>query len=84
MLTSIDRDGTRGGFDCELTLTLVKAINIPVIAWEAPAQRNISSKFSATGMPMPHWPASIFHLGIVPIGDLKQNLLAAEFHEVPC
>ena len=32
MLTSIDRDGTRGGFDCELTAAVVNAVNIPVIA----------------------------------------------------
>ena len=32
LLTSIDRDGTRGGFDCELTRAVVSAVNIPVIA----------------------------------------------------
>ena len=32
LLTSIDRDGTRGGFDCELTRAVASAVNIPVIA----------------------------------------------------
>ncbi len=32
MLTSIDRDGMRGGFDCELTRAIVDVVNIPVIA----------------------------------------------------
>ena len=32
LLTSIDRDGTRGGFDCELTAAVSSAVPIPVIA----------------------------------------------------
>src|SRR5450432_3983098 len=32
LLTSIDRDGMRDGFDCEMTKAVVRAVNIPVIA----------------------------------------------------
>lgn len=32
LLTSIDRDGTKGGFDCDLTAAVSDAVNIPVIA----------------------------------------------------
>ena len=32
LLTSMDRDGTRAGFDCPLTAAVAKAVNIPVIA----------------------------------------------------
>ena len=32
LLTSIDRDGTRAGFDCELTAAVSSAVSIPVIA----------------------------------------------------
>src|SRR5690606_28442576 len=32
LLTSMDRDGTKSGFDCELTAAVVDAVNIPVIA----------------------------------------------------
>ena len=32
LLTSIDRDGTRSGFDCELTAAVSRAVSIPVIA----------------------------------------------------
>ena len=32
LLTSIDRDGTRSGFDCELTAAVSEAVSIPVIA----------------------------------------------------
>ena len=77
MLTSIDRDGTRGGFDCELTLTLVKAINIPVIASGGAGSAEHFIEVFRDGNADAALAASIFHLGIVPIGDLKQNLLAA-------
>ena len=77
MLTSIDRDGTRGGFDCELTLTLVKAINIPVIASGGAGSVEHFIEVFRDGNADAALAASIFHLGIVPIGDLKQNLLAA-------
>jgi cyclase len=77
MLTSIDRDGTRGGFDCELTSTLVKAINIPVIASGGAGSAEHFIEVFRDGNADAALAASIFHLGIVPIGDLKQNLLAA-------
>ena len=77
MLTSIDRDGTRGGFDCELTLTLAKAINIPVIASGGAGSAEHFIEVFRDGNADAALAASIFHLGIVPIGDLKQNLLAA-------
>ncbi len=32
LLTSIDRDGTRGGFDCALTAAVARAVSVPVIA----------------------------------------------------
>ena len=32
LLTSIDRDGTRAGFDCEMTAAVSTAVSIPVIA----------------------------------------------------
>ena len=32
LLTSMDRDGTRSGFDCEMTAAVANAVNIPVIA----------------------------------------------------
>jgi cyclase len=77
MLTSIDRDGTRGGFDCALTLTLAKAINIPVIASGGAGSAEHFIEVFRDGNADAALAASIFHLGIVPIGDLKQNLLAA-------
>jgi imidazole glycerol-phosphate synthase subunit HisF len=77
MFTSIDRDGTRGGFDCELTSALVKAINIPVIASGGAGSAEHFIEVFRDGNADAALAASIFHLGIVPIGDLKQDLLAA-------
>ncbi len=77
MLTSIDRDGTRGGFDCELTLAVVNAVNIPVIASGGAGAAEHFVEVFRDGRADAALAASIFHLGITPIGDLKQDLLAA-------
>ena len=77
MLTSIDRDGTRGGFDCELTSAVVKAVNIPVIASGGAGAAEHFVEVFRVGHADAALAASIFHLGITPIGDLKQDLSAA-------
>src|SRR5438045_3455551 len=77
LLTSIDRDGTRVGFDCELTRAASCAINIPVIAsGGAGAAEHFVDVFQ-TGHADAALAASIFHLGVTPIGALKQELLTA-------
>ena len=77
LLTSIDRDGMRDGFDCELTRAVVNAVNIPVIAsGGAGAAGHFIDVFRA-GRADAALAASIFHLGVTPIGDLKQELQAA-------
>jgi cyclase len=76
MLTSIDRDGTRGGFDCQLTSAVVKAVNIPVIASGGAGKVEHFVEVFRQGRADAALAASIFHLGITPIGELKQDLLA--------
>jgi cyclase len=77
MLTSIDRDGTRGGFDCELTSAVVGAVNIPVIASGGAGAAEHFIDVFREGRADAALAASIFHLGVTPIGDLKRDLLAA-------
>src|SRR6266849_238528 len=77
MLTSIDRDGTRGGFDCELTLAVVNAVNIPVIASGGAGTAEHFVEVFRDGRADAALAASMFHLGVTPIGDLKRDLQAA-------
>jgi len=44
MLTSMDKDGTKDGYDIELTRTISEAVSIPVIASGGPAPSNTSMK----------------------------------------
>jgi imidazole glycerol-phosphate synthase subunit HisF len=77
LLTSIDRDGMRNGFDCELTRAVASVVNIPVIAsGGAGAAAHFVDVFH-DGRADAALAASIFHLGITPIGELKQELQAA-------
>jgi cyclase len=77
LLTSIDRDGMRDGFDCELTRTVVNAVNIPVIASGGAGAEEHFVEVFRDGRADAALAASIFHQGITPIGELKQELQAA-------
>ena len=56
MLTSMDRDGTKSGFDCALTRTIATSVRIPVIASVAPVSPIISSRCFRKARPMQHSP----------------------------
>ncbi len=77
LLTSIDRDGMRDGFDCELTRAVGNAVNIPVIASGGAGAAGHFVDVFRDGRADAALAASIFHLGVTPIGDLKQELQAA-------
>jgi imidazole glycerol-phosphate synthase subunit HisF len=77
LLTSIDRDGMRDGFDCELTRAVANAVNIPVIASGGAGAAGHFVDVFRDGRADAALAASIFHLGVTPIGDLKQELQAA-------
>jgi cyclase len=77
MLTSIDRDGTRSGFDCEMTLAVASTVNIPVIASGGAGEAEHFIDVFRHGHADAALAASIFHLGVVPIGSLKQDLQSA-------
>jgi cyclase len=71
LLTSIDRDGTKAGFDCELTAAVSQAVRIPVIAsGGAGTPEHFHDVFSA-GRADAALAASIFHFSEHAVADLK-------------
>ena len=85
LLTSMDSDGTRAGFDCELTAAVSAAVNIPVIAsGGAGTVSHFADVFSA-GKADAALAASIFHFGVSSARSLKQELAAAGIPvRLPC
>ncbi len=76
MLTSMDRDGTCAGFDCELTAAIASAVSIPVIASGGAGSVKHFAEVFQDGKADAALAASIFHFGIESIGQLKQQLQA--------
>ena len=74
LLTSIDRDGTKAGFDLELTRAVRDAIDVPVIAsGGAGCAADFADVFVAAGADAA-LAASLFHYGELDIADLKVDL----------
>jgi cyclase len=74
LLTSIDRDGTRAGFDCELTSAVSTAVSIPVIAsGGAGTFEHFTDVFTA-GRADAALAASVFHFAEHAVADLKRHL----------
>lgn len=74
LLTSIDRDGTKSGFDCEMTAAVSDAVNIPVIAsGGAGTFEHFADVFEA-GRADAALAASIFHFQEHSVRDLKAFL----------
>jgi imidazole glycerol-phosphate synthase subunit HisF len=80
LLTSIDRDGTRSGFDCELTAAVAGAVNIPVIASGGAGTFDHFLDVFTTGQADAALAASVFHFSEHAVADLKQFLRQ---HDVP-
>jgi cyclase len=74
LLTSMDRDGTASGFDCELTQTIADRLNIPVIASGGAGGAEHFVEVFRNGHADAALAASIFHYGLSSLGDLKQSL----------
>jgi cyclase len=74
LLTSMDRDGTKDGYDCELTRAVSEVVEVPVIAsggagslehlWEGLVEGRADAVLAA----------SIFHFGIHTIAEAKHYL----------
>jgi imidazole glycerol-phosphate synthase subunit HisF len=74
LLTSIDRDGTRQGFDCRLTAAVSKAVGIPVIASGGAGSLEHFSEVFIDGCADAALAASIFHFSEHSVKDLKTLL----------
>jgi cyclase len=74
LLTSIDRDGTRAGFDCELTAAVSNAVPIPVIASGGAGTFDHFSEVFTTGHADAALAASIFHFNEKSVSELKTHL----------
>ncbi len=74
LLTSIDRDGTRAGFDCELTAAVSTAVSIPVIASGGAGTFDHFLDVFTTGRADAALAASVFHYSEHAVSELKQFL----------
>jgi cyclase len=74
LLTSIDRDGTRAGFDCELTAAVSRAVPIPVIASGGAGTFDHFADVFTAGRADAALAASVFHYSEHSVSDLKQFL----------
>ena len=76
LLTSIDRDGTKAGFDCEMTAAVSDAVNIPVIASGGAGTFEHFADVFGRGHADAALAASIFHFQEQSVHDLKDYLAA--------
>ncbi len=76
LLTSMDADGTRAGFDCELTALVSEAVQIPVIASGGAGTADHFADVLLQGKADAALAASIFHFGISDARQLKQQIAA--------
>ena len=77
LLTSIDRDGTRSGYDLELTRAVIAAVDVPVVAsggaGSADDVRDVFAKADADAALV----AGILHDGSTSVREIKQLLDAS-------
>ncbi len=74
LLTSIDRDGTKAGFDCAMTAAVSDAVNIPVIASGGAGTFEHFATVFRDGHADAALAASIFHFNEKSVSALKQYL----------
>ena len=84
LLTSIDRDGTRSGFDCELTAAVSRGVSIPVIASGGAGTFEHFVDVFSEGRADAALAASIFHFAEHGVSALKAHLSAAGIPMRPC
>jgi cyclase len=80
LLTSIDRDGTKVGFHCDLTAAVSNAVSIPVIASGGAGSLDDFVDVFTKGKADAALAASIFHYAETSVASLKHHLRA---HGIP-
>ena len=74
LLTSIDRDGTRTGFDCELTAAVSSSVGIPVIASGGAGSPEHLADVLSSGQADAALAASVLHFSTCTVNELKTFL----------
>ena len=76
LLTSMDRDGSRDGFDCALTRTIARAVSIPVIASGGVGTLEHFAEGIIEGEADAVLAASVFHYGELTVRQVKEYMRA--------
>ncbi len=74
LLTSMDSDGTKAGFDCELTRAVSTAVSVPVIASGGGGSPEHFFEVLTSGAADAALAASVFHYGEISVAELKAYL----------
>ena len=74
LLTSMDKDGTKDGYDLELTRLISESVNVPVIASGGAGKMEHFSEAIIQGKADAVLAASLFHFREIAIKDLKQYM----------
>ena len=77
LLTSMDRDGAKTGYDLDLLKAVTSAVNVPVIASGGAGNARHMVEAVTKGGADAVLAASIFHFGEVSIGEVKRQMAAA-------
>ena len=77
LLTSMDKDGTRSGYDIELLADVRDAVSVPVIASGGAGSTTDMVEALTSGAADAVLAASVFHHGTYTVGEVKQGLAAA-------
>jgi len=83
LLTSMDRDGTKDGFDLELTRAISSAVNIPIIASGGVGNLDHLVEGVTQGGADAVLAASIFHFGEYSVADAKAQMSSAGINVRP-
>ena len=77
LLTSMDRDGTKSGYDIALTRAIADAVSVPVIASGGAGTLDHLVEGIRDGHATAVLAASIFHFGEFTIGQAKRHMAGA-------